>query len=320
MSQQHRNSSNQAQPLRADHQARSKSLRSQCPRRAHVASKALDDRPDPLHTWSRPTGDAFRNWSSFATGACSNLRLPSIAGAALNMAADLATTPTTGLRVQACGDCHLCNFGAFATPERRVIADINVLDESLPAPWEWDVKRLAASFVLPCRNNGFSEQSARDAVLACVRVYRERMAEYSDMRVMDVWYARIDQEALIPTIEDKVAYKRIQRRLAKARDRSVLEHDFPELVTTTGGAPTIRDNPPLIYHPREWEDETFSTFVQNALAAYRESLPENRRLLLDRFKLMDMAVKVVGVGSVGTACAIMLLMAGEQDPLFFQVK
>ncbi len=129
-------------------------------------------------------------------------------GAALNMAADLAGTPATGIRVQACGDCHLMNFGAFATPERRVIFDINDLDETLPAPWEWDVKRLAASFVLACRNNGFSEDDARDAVLSCVRSYRERMAEYSEMRVLDVWYASIDVEKLIPTIQDEEARKR----------------------------------------------------------------------------------------------------------------
>src|SRR5262249_41494930 len=158
---------------------------------------------------------------------------------ALNMAADMATTPASGLRVQACGDAHLVNFGMYATPERRVIFDVNDLDETLPAPWEWDVKRLAASFVLACRNNGFSEDVARDAALSCVRSYRERMAEFSEMRTLDVWYASIDAEELLPRIQDEEARKRAQRRLAKARERSVLEHDFPELVVTTGLAPTI---------------------------------------------------------------------------------
>src|SRR5262249_53772647 len=124
-------------------------------------------------------------------------------GAALNMTADLAVTPTTGMRVQACGDAHLLNFGAFATPERRVIFDTNDLDETLPAPWEWDVKRLAASFILACRNSGFSEDTARDTVLACVRSYREHMAEFSGMRAIDVWYAAIDVEKMIPVIEDE---------------------------------------------------------------------------------------------------------------------
>ncbi len=153
--------------------------------------------------------------------------------------------------MQACGDCHLLNFGAYATPERRVIFDINDLDETLPAPWEWDVKRLAASFVVACRDNGFSEDQARDAVLTCVRAYRERMAEYGEMRVLDIWYADMDVEKLIPTIRDKEAGKRFQKRLAKARERSVLEHEFPELATTAGLAPEIKDNPPLIFHPRD---------------------------------------------------------------------
>lgn len=241
-------------------------------------------------------------------------------GAALNMAADLAGTPASGLRVQACGDCHLMNFGSYATPERRIIFDINDLDETLPAPWEWDVKRLAASFVLACRNNGFSEDAARDAVLNCVRSYRERMTEYSDMRVMDVWYADIDVEKLIPTIKDKEAAARAQKRLEKARERTVLEYEFPELATTAGFAPTIKEVPPLIFHLREQGHEEQTANVERAFARYRESMQEDRRLLLDRFTLMDMAIKVVGIGSVGTFCGILLLMAGGHDPLFLQFK
>lgn len=241
-------------------------------------------------------------------------------GAALNMAADLAGTPATGIRVQACGDCHLANFGAYATPERRVIFDINDLDETLPAPWEWDVKRLAASFVLACRDNGFSEDVGRDAVLSCVRSYRERMAEYSNMPVLDVWYASIDVEELLPMVQDEEASKRFRKRLAKARQRSVAEHDFPQLATTAGLSPTIKDNPPLIFHWREREHEEYTANVQRAFARYRETMQEDRRVLLDRFKLEDAAVKVVGVGSVGTYCGILLLMASAHDPLFLQVK
>ena len=169
----------------------------------------------------------------------------------LNMAADLAGTPTTGIRVQACGDCHLLNFGAYATPERRVIFDINDLDETLPAPWEWDVKRLAASFVLACRDNGFSDDTGRDAVLSCVRSYRERMAEYSDMRVLDVWYASIDAEDLLPTIRDDEARQRFEKRLQKAHARSVLEHDFPELVHTPACAHDQGKPAPDLSSPRK---------------------------------------------------------------------
>jgi len=241
-------------------------------------------------------------------------------GAALNMAVDLAGTPATGIRVQACGDAHLLNFGAYATPERRVIFDVVDLDETLPAPWEWDVKRLAASFVLACRDNGFSEDSARDAALSCVRSYRERMAEYSTMRVLDVWYSSIDVEKFMATIQDEEGRKRLQKRIAKARQRTVLEHEFPELAHTGGLHPEIKENPPLIFHFHEQGHEEQAATVQKAFARYRETLQEDRRMLLDRYKFMDIAAKVVGVGSVGTFCAIILMMASEQDPLFLQVK
>jgi uncharacterized protein (DUF2252 family) len=241
-------------------------------------------------------------------------------GAALNMAADLAGTPHTGLRVQACGDAHLLNFGAYATPERRVIFDINDLDETLPAPWEWDLKRLAASFVLACRNNRFSDVVARDCTLACARAYREVMAQFSDMRTLDVWYATLDFEQLVPQIEDEETRKRAQKILAKARQHSVVEHDFPQLATAAGLQPQIKENPPLIYHWREQGHGEFTANVQQAFVRYRETLQEDRRLLLDRFKLLDIAIKVVGVGSVGTWCAVALLMAAEDDPLFLQIK
>jgi uncharacterized protein (DUF2252 family) len=146
------------------------------------------------------------------------------------------------------------------------------------------------------------------------------MAEYSTMHVLDVWYADMDVENLIPTIQDKEARKRAQKRLTKARQRSVLEHEFPELATTEGLTPTIKENPPLIFHLREKSHEEHVAIALKAFANYRESMQEDRRLLLDRFKLVDLAVKVVGVGSVGTFCGILLLMASEHDPLFLQFK
>lgn len=241
-------------------------------------------------------------------------------GAALNMAADLAATPATGLRVQVCGDCHLLNFGDYATPERRVVFDINDLDETLPAPWEWDVKRLATSFVVACRSNGFDDREARDAALACVRSYREHMAEYGEMSALDVWYSRIDVDVVLPTIRDKETRRRHQSLVAKARARSVLEHDFPRLAAMSGERPAIKDSPPLIYHPREKGVRHLLLRAREAFTAYRDSLQEGRRVLLDRYELQDIAIKVVGVGSVGTFCAVLLLLAGERDPLFLQAK
>jgi uncharacterized protein (DUF2252 family) len=241
-------------------------------------------------------------------------------GAALNMAADLAETPVTGLRVQACGDAHLLNFGMFATPERREIFDINDLDETLPAPWEWDVKRLAASFILACRNNGFDDDFARDTALACVRGYRHRMAEFSEMTVLEVWYASLDVDQMNKMINDPQIRKRVQKRLATARHRSVLEHEFPKLTEVLGQLPVIKDNPPLIYHWGEERQKKFFAEVHEGLAKYRKTLEDDRRLLLDRYEIRDVAIKVVGVGSVGTWCGIALLLASEKDPLFLQIK
>jgi uncharacterized protein (DUF2252 family) len=300
--------------------AMGKSLRDTCPREAHAEWQPAADRPDPLVLMEESNEGRMPQLIPIRHGRMLHSPFTFYRGAALNMAADLAGTPASGIRVQACGDCHLMNFGAYATPERRVIFDINDLDETLPAPWEWDVKRLAASFVLACRDNGFSEDTARDAVLSCVRSYRERMAEYGDMPVLDVWYASIDVERLIPTIGDKEARKRMKKRLEKARERSVLEHEFPELVTTAGVTPSIKENPPLIFHPQEIGREELMVLVRKNFARYRETMQEDRRLLLDRFELEDAAMKVVGVGSVGTYCAILLLMASAHDPLFLQVK
>lgn len=307
-------------PSRAELYQMGKILREKCPRSSHAAWKPAADRPDPVQLLEQANIGRIPELIPIRYGRMLHSPFTFFRGAALNMAADLARTSASGLRVQACGDCHLLNFGSFATPERRVIFDINDLDETLPAPWEWDVKRLAASFVLACRDNSFSEDCARDAVLACARSYREHMAEFSQMRTLDVWYAAIDVEKMIPTIADKEARQRFEKRLAKARARSVLEHDFPSLVHSDGLAPTIRDNPPLIYHPREHSRADLIAGVKKYFADYRETLPEHRRVLLDRFKLMDYAIKVVGVGSVGTWCWVLLLMAGDKDPLFLQVK
>jgi uncharacterized protein (DUF2252 family) len=242
-------------------------------------------------------------------------------GAAAVMAADLALTPATGVRVQACGDCHLLNFGGCATPECRVVFDINDFDETLSAPWECDVKRLASSFVIASRHNGFREADARDAAKACVRSYGKRMAEFARQRVLDVWYASIDAKDAGETFEEEETRKRLRKRLAKAARRDVLEDDFPKLADVVDGRPVIRDNPPLIYHRRRATGRPdFDENITSALAAYRESLPDDRRPLLDRYQLRDIATKVVGVGSVGTRCNIALLMADAADPLFLQVK
>ena len=300
--------------------AEGKSLREKCPRKLHAEWKAPDRRPDPVSLMEQSDEGRQPELIPIRHGRMLKSPFTFYRGSALNMAADLAGTPVTGLRVQACGDAHLSNFGAFATPERRVIFDVNDLDETLPAPWEWDVKRLAASFVLACRSNGFSEDTARDTVLACVRSYRERTREFRKMRVLDLWYSYIDVEEVLKEFGDQETSNRARKRLAQARARSVVEHDFPKLAGVVGGQPVIKDNPPLIFHWQKADQAKYFALALATFAEYRATLSDDRQHLLDHYEVRDFAAKVVGVGSVGTMCGIMLLLASEQDPLFLQIK
>jgi uncharacterized protein (DUF2252 family) len=241
-------------------------------------------------------------------------------GAALHMAVDLATTPTTGVRVQCCGDAHLGNFRGFATAERRVLFAINDLDETLPAPWEWDLKRLGASIVIASRTNGIREADARQAVLACAAAYRERMAASSEMRALDVWYQAIEAEEAISAVAHTGIRERTLRRLEKARGMSVAADIFPKYATGSGRSAVFKDSPPTIFHVEGYSPGEVPADVADKFTRYRNSLPPSRGQLLDRFELTDVVFKVVGVGSVGTACWMLLLMAGEGDPLILQVK
>jgi len=245
-------------------------------------------------------------------------------GAAAVMAADLALTPTSGLRVQACGDAHLMNFGGFATPERNVIFDINDLDETLPAPFEWDLKRLAASVVIAAQHLELPYSDTTRVATDLVREYRERMHDYASMRALDVWYDKIDLQKYQdrsgdPAIIEAVR-KRIAQRIEVERRKTAPDHLYPKLVTEEGGQPRIKDEPPLIFHPTEDMASGLQSGYADAIASYRKSLAEHVRVLFDRFQFVDLAVKVVGVGSVGTMCCVGLFMASDNDPLFLQVK
>ena len=241
-------------------------------------------------------------------------------GAAAVMAADLAQTPSTNVHVQACGDCHLLNFGGFATPERSINFDINDFDETLPAPWEWDVKRLVASFVLAARANGLSEAAGREAAEATARSYRERLREVAEMSPLEAWYTRIGPEEFFGLIDDPQIKKRVRRRIDKARDERAADIDFPKLAEMVGGQIQIKDQPPLIFHIEASRQEGFREAVDKALASYRETLPDDRKALLDRYRLVDVAMKVVGIGSVGRYCSIGLFMSSSNQPLFLQFK
>jgi len=307
-------------PSREELLARGKALREKCPRKSHADWNPPKNRPDPVALVKEGDKDRLPELLPVRHGRMLQSPFTFYRGAALNMAVDLAHLPTTGVRVQCCGDAHLGNFRGFGTPERHVNFDIHDLDETLPAPWEWDLKRLATSFVVACRDNHFSKGCAEDSVLTCVRSYREHMSEYSEMDAMDVWYARLDSEELLADMKDEEAKRLVRKRLTKERERSALEHDFPKLVHSEGESLRIKEHRPTIYHPTKRGHTFVPQDVLDVFSSYRETLRPSTRVLLDRFEFVDMAIKVVGVGSVGTRCFVTLLMAGESDPLFLQVK
>jgi len=305
---------------RAELYAAGKALREKTPRRSHAQWKPHAKRADPIEILIDSSQGRLPQLVPIRYGRMLQSPFTFYRGAAAVMAADLSRTPSSGIHVQACGDCHLLNFGIFATPERRVIFDINDFDETHPAPWEWDVMRLAASFVIAGRNNGFSARECRDAAQAAAGSYRERTAELAQMPTLEQWYVLLDAEELISKTVDTELRKLRMKRLQKATAHTSAEVDYPKLVEHVGGRPTIRDDPPLVFHSKENEAPEFERNVQEALKLYRASLQEDRRYLFDRYRLADIAVKVVGIGSVGTVCAVGLFLAYDDDPLFLQIK
>jgi len=220
--------------------------------------------------------------------------------------------------VQACGDCHLMNFGGFGTPERRISFDINDFDETLPAPWEWDLKRLVVSFVIAGRNNGFKEAESREAATRCIQSYHQHMQYYAEIGVLEMWYQRMDN--MVACIKSRRWKKIVQKQIAKAEARTAAGYDFPKLASMKNGEVRIKDNPPLIFHQRGVGSAEYDRLIKDAFRCYLETLSNDRKTLLDRYEVKDVAVKVTGVGSVGTRCAIVLVMTADNEPLFLQVK
>ncbi|MFN8471051.1 MAG: DUF2252 domain-containing protein [Anaerolineae bacterium] len=290
--------------------------RAQVPRAAHAAWQPPANRRDPIDVLEESNEGRVADLIPIRYGRMSRSPFAFLRGSAALMAYDLATTPVSGIQVQACGDCHLANFGLFATPERNLIFDLNDFDETLPAPWEWDVKRLAASFVVCGRENGVSSVDCEASVRVLAQTYRARLREYSQMRVLDVWYARIDDKMLIDTAPTAEARARRERIATKARE-SVGEYLYPKIASVESGRPRINDQPPLIFHPADHLDEER---VKAIMASYAATLAADRRKLLDRYRYADYAFKVVGVGSVGTRCFVVLFLAWDNDPLLLQIK
>jgi uncharacterized protein (DUF2252 family) len=303
----------------ADRRAGGKRRRDTVPRDAHTGWRAPADRADPIAILRAADGSRQAELVPLRYGRMLQSPFTFYRGSAGVMAADLASTPVSGIHVQVCGDCHLMNFGGFATPERRLIFDINDLDETLPAPWEWDVKRLVASFVLAARANGLSDANGRDAAVACARSYRRKMRDFAAMDVLDVWYARLDDSdflAMLP--QDRKAV--LSKRIAKATAASSSELVLPKLVERVGAQTRIHDMPPTLFHAEASRAAGDLEMIREALARYRETLADDRRVLLDRYRLVDAAIKVVGIGSVGTLCMVALMMSVADNPLFLQVK
>jgi len=307
-------------PTRKERRAAGKGLRDKCAKGAHATWKRHAKRRDPVALLVESAADRMPQLLPIRYGRMMQSPFAFYRGAAAIMAADLAHTPVTGIRVQACGDCHLLNFGGFATPERNVVFDINDFDETLPAPWEWDVKRLATSCVIAGQHNGYNKADAREMAVRCVEGYRKHMNDFAQMSVMERWYEHVSADDILDAIRSKKWRKVVKARIAKEGARTVLEDDFPKLASVEGGSPRIKDNPPLIFHETIRGAEEYADAVNVAFRKYRETLSDDHRELLDRFEMKDIAYKVVGVGSVGTYCAILLMMASSDDALFLQVK
>ncbi|MGE0659454.1 MAG: DUF2252 domain-containing protein [Reyranellaceae bacterium] len=303
-----------------ERRAQGKALRDLVSRESQGHWKARKDRRDPVELLKDTNKGRLAQLIPIRFGRMMQSPFAFYRGSAALMAADLATTPHSGIKVQLCGDAHLANFGGFATPERRVIFDINDFDETLPGPWEWDVKRLATSFILAGRHIRLPEKDSARAAAAAVRSYREHMADYAEMRALEVWYDAIDIDRFLKEIDSDETRQRVEKRLAEAREKSEPEFLFPKLAKHVGAAPVIVDEPPLIFHPTADVAPGVDTQFKEQWKAYRESLPEHVRVLFDRFRFCDLAFKAVGVGSVGTMCAIALFQASENDTIFLQIK
>jgi uncharacterized protein (DUF2252 family) len=311
----------------AERVARGKAARTEVPREAHGAFTPFDDRPDPIAQLQEQSVSRVPDLVPIRYGRMSASAFAFYRGAAAVMASDLATTPTSGLHVQLCGDAHLSNFGAFGSPERHLVFDINDFDETLPGPWEWDVKRLAASFEIGARQVSFTDKERRSIVLQAVSSYRTSMREFAAMGNMDVWYSRLDLDEQLGLLQGQVDPKRLKaldKSLAKVRTRDSFQV-FTKLTDDTSGTPRIVSQPPLIVPledllPEDQRAELHER-LEGLLRTYRRTLETDRRYLLEQFRLIEVARKVVGVGSVGTRAWIALLLGrAQEDPLFLQIK
>jgi uncharacterized protein (DUF2252 family) len=312
----------------AERSARGKAARNEVPRSSHGRWVPAEDRPDPIALLEQQGASRVPELVPIRYGRMLVSPFAFYRGAALIMAADLAATARSGLRVQVCGDAHLSNFGVFASPERQLMFDINDFDETLPGPWEWDVKRLAASFEIAGRDRGFNSAQRREIVIAGVAEYRTRLQQAAGMGNLDVWYTHISADTLFDQLKADVSGKQFAKakaNAAKARTRDSMQA-FSKLTHELDGERRIISDPPLIVPiedllPEGREREEVEAELRGLIRSYRRTLETDRRHLLEDFQFVHIARKVVGVGSVGTRAWILLLVGRDgQDPLFLQAK
>ena len=312
----------------AERAARGKEARAAVPRDSHAVFDPGPGRPDPVGLLEEQAKSRVPELVPVRRGRMMVSPFTFYRGAALPMASDLSHTPVSGLAVQACGDAHLSNFGIFGSAERRLVFDVNDFDETTPGPWEWDVKRLAASLEVAGRGNGFGGRDRREIVTAAVASYRQAMRTFATMTNLDIWYAHADLDDLRAQLDSQMKArqrKMVDKGMAKARTRDSMQ-EVAKLTHLVDGRPKIIADPPLLVPitdllPKQMDQAAFEAQIQDLLAKYRRTLETDRRYLLETFEYADMARKVVGVGSVGTRCWIILLLGrDESDPLFLQIK
>jgi len=300
-----------------ERRARGRDRRTKTPRSSHAFWAEPPDRPDPLTLLEAQATTRLPDLIPLRYARMAASPFTFLRGSAVVMAHDLARTPTTGITTQLCGDCHLSNFGAYASPERALLFDINDFDETVPGPWEWDVKRLAASFWVAGRTNGFLEAECRSAVLALVESYRQHMAEFAEMRTLEIWYTRVTVDDMLGMIVDKRTKKLAEKNVSATQHHDSLQA-LSKLTEVVDGHHIIVNEPPIVTRVTE---EQLGAELRALFDLYLRSLQGAQRQLLERFQIVDVARKVVGVGSVGTRCFIALLTGRDDgDPLFLQVK
>jgi uncharacterized protein (DUF2252 family) len=312
----------------ADRAARGKAARADVPRASHALFDPGPDRPDPLELLEEQAKSRVPELVPIRYGRMTASPFAYFRGAALPMASDLASTPLTGFTVQVCGDAHLSNFGVFASPERRLVFDVNDFDETLPGPWEWDVKRLAASLEIAAREKSLPGRQRRATVAEAVSGYRRAMRQFASQPNLGVWYARAELDELRQQLGGDLTAqqrKRVDKGMATARTRDSMQA-LAKLTAMADGQLRIKADPPLVVPiddllPSEMDRESLERELADLLAAYKKTLSTELRFLVDQYKITDMARKVVGVGSVGTRCWIVLMLGQDHaDPLFLQVK